>query len=244
MSAEDNVEPRKVRRLVLLTGAFESQLLMPHLAKIADGLHVTHVETRAALDAAMAKDLAGTRLLSFCTAVIVPGALLDRLPGPAYNIHPGSPNYPGRHPESWGAYDAVTRFGATLHEMVPRVDEGAIVDVEWTDIPAGSGQMAVGLQAFRAALRLFSRWALRLSEDSAPLPRSGAVWSGRKTTHQQLVDMCRITAEIDAAEFERRRRAFAEQPGSRMSLMLHGREFAFVAPAQPMDGTAGKQTEG
>lgn len=202
---------------------------MPHLGQLARNVDVVHVESYDRLNEVIGSDPHHTRLLAFCTAVIVPCRLLDRLQGPSYNIHPGPPNYPGRHPESWGAYDGVAQFGATLHEMAPRVDEGAIIDVEWTDIAPHSGQSSVGLAAFRAALRVFARWADRLLHDSGPLPRSPHVWSGRKTTHAQLEAMCRITPDIDATEFERRRRAFAEQAGSRMSVELHGREFLYTA---------------
>jgi methionyl-tRNA formyltransferase len=221
-----------IRRLLLLTGSFEAQLLLPHLSRSAAGVDIQHIDGRERLASVFDQDAAGTRLLCFCTAVIVPSAVLDRLPGPSYNIHPGPPSYPGRHPESWGAYDGVERFGATLHEMVPRVDEGPIVDVEWTDDVAGASQTQLGLHAFRAALRLLARWAPRLVGDMVPLPHSSHGWSGRKTTHAQLEAMCRITPDIDAAEFERRRRAFAEPPGSRMTLAIHGCEFHFVTPAQ------------
>jgi methionyl-tRNA formyltransferase len=203
------------------------------LGQIARDADLVHAASFDQLIEAIDCNPQDTRLLAFCTAVIVPSHLLDRLPGPSYNIHPGPPNYPGRHPESWGAYDGVAQFGATLHEMAPRVDEGAIIDVEWTDIPPDSGQTGVGLAAFRAALRVFARWANRLLHDAAPLPRSSHVWSGRKTTHAQLEAMCRVTPDISEIEFERRRRSFAEQAGSRMSVKLHGREFYYTAAGAP-----------
>ncbi len=74
------------------------------------------------------------------------------------------------------------------------------------------------------------RWAPVLTGEDMPLPHSEHRWSGRKTCHADLEEMCRIGPEIDAEEFERRRRAFAEQPGSRMTLTLHGREFLYTAP--------------
>jgi len=208
-------------------------MLLPHLARQTEHCAVRHVEHRAQLEAAILEQPAGTRLLAFCTAVIVPGSLLARLPGPSYNIHPGPPEFPGRHPESWGAYDGARAFGATLHEMAPRVDEGAIVDVIRFTPPEGAGQLEFGLSAFRAALELVVRWAPRLTGDDTPLPHTDLHWSGRKTTHAQLEAMCRVTPDIDAAEFERRRRSFAEPGGSRMTLVLHGREFHYTAPETP-----------
>ena len=219
------------QRLLLLTGSFEAGMLMPHLARQSAACVVRHVETLAALEQAILDGPQSTRLLSFCTAVIVPARLLDLLPGPSYNIHPGPPNFPGRHPESWGAYAGVRHFGATLHEMAPRVDEGAIVDVVPFDVPERAGQIEFGIGAFRASCELLVRWLPHLTSEDLPLPRSAEHrWSGRKTTHAELEAMCVVTPDIDAAEFERRRRSFAEPMGSRMSVVLHGREFSWTAP--------------
>jgi len=222
------------RRLVLLTGPFEAGLLVPFLQSRSLACLVQAVETLAALEAVIDQAPGETRLLAFCTSVIVPLKLLDRLPGPAYNIHPGPPTHPGRHPESWGAYDGVGRFGATLHEMAPLVDAGPIVDVLWFDVPPGAGQIAYGMGALRAGLELVRRWSDALVGEAA-LPRSDMSWSGRKTTHAELEAMCRIPADLDPAEIERRRRAFAEQEGSVLTLTVAGLEFRWVAPAPPQD---------
>lgn len=211
-------------------------MLIPHLARQNPECAIRHVETYGALETALPEGLAGTRLLAFCTAVIVPASLLNLLPGPSYNIHPGPPEFPGRHPESWGAYAGVGSFGATLHEMAPRVDEGAIIDVIRFEPPAGAAQLEFGFGAFRAALELVLRWGQRLTGDEMPLPRSELRWSGRKTTHAELEAMCHVTPDIDAEEFERRRRAFAEPVGSRMTVILHGRKFHYTAPdPTPLD---------
>jgi hypothetical protein len=221
------------QRLLLLTGAFEAGILAPHLAKQGEDCAVRPIDSLDKLEAALAEPAGTTRLLSFCTSVIVPRHVLALLPGPSYNIHPGPPSFPGRHPESWGAYRGVRNFGATLHEMAPRVDEGAIVDVSWFEPAEGAGQMEFGFGAFRSALQLVLRWAAALTGDDAALPLSEHRWSGHKTTHAELEAMCRVGPEIDAVEFDRRRRAFAEQPGSRMLLILHGRDFIYTAPSQP-----------
>lgn len=224
---------RMPQRLLLLTGSFEAGILVPHLARLTPDCLIQPVDSRMALEAALEVSAGRTRLLAFCTSVIVPRRLLDALPGPAYNIHPGPPTYPGRHPECWGAYDRLPRFGATLHEMAPRVDEGRIIDVHWFDLPPGAGQIEFGFGAFRGALQLLLRWASALTGDDGDLPISAYRWSGRKTTHDDLEAMCRIGPDIDAEEFERRRHAFAEQPGSRMMLTFQGREFWYTAPSAP-----------
>ena len=211
------------RRLLLLTGQLEARFVTTQLARPGDLIRpvASLDELRAALD----ETDEPARLLAFCTAVIVPEPLLWRLPGPSYNIHPGPPSYPGRHPESWGAYDGCTRFGATLHEMAPRVDEGPIVDVEWTGVPPGAGQLEFGRRALRASVALLARWYVRLLDEDGALPRSRHEWCGRKTTHAQLEAMRHVPADVTQEELERRRRAFAEVAGTRLIVTLHGREF-------------------
>ncbi|MDB5361984.1 MAG: hypothetical protein JWO51_3281 [Rhodospirillales bacterium] len=219
-------------RLLLLTGEFEAGILLPFFTRHAPEARIEAVHLGTQLEAAILAGTEDTRLLAFCTSVIVPTALLGLLPGPSYNIHPGPPTFPGRHPECWGAYHGAVRFGSTLHEMAPRVDEGPIVDVQWFEMETGGGQAAYGMRAYQAAIQLMIRWAPWLINDDRPLPRSTDRWSGTKTRRADLEAMCRVTPDIDAAEFERRRRAFAEQPGGRMSVLLHGREFHYEVPPE------------
>ena len=226
-------------RLLLLTGEFEAGILVPFFTRHAPDARIEAMQQSVDLEAAILAGADGTRLIAFCTSTIVPEALLDRLPGPSYNIHPGPPSFPGRHPECWGAYHGAARFGATLHEMAPRVDEGPIVDVQWFEMEPGGGQAAYGMKAYQAAIQLLVRWAPWLAGDDRPLPRSQERWSGTKTRRADLEAMCRVTPDIDAVEFERRRRAFAEQPGSRMTVELHGREFRYEVPPEAPQTPAG-----
>jgi methionyl-tRNA formyltransferase len=221
------------RRLLLLTGEFEAGVLIPFFSRHAPEATVEAVHFGSTLEAAVLAGAEGTRLVAFCTSVIVPSALLALLPGPSYNIHPGPPSFPGRHPECWGAYHGVKRFGATLHEMATRVDEGPIVDVQWFEMAEeGGGQAAYGMRAYQAAIQLLIRWAPWLASDDRPLPRSADRWSGTKTKRADIEAMCRVTPDIALEEFERRRRAFAEQPGGRMTVVLHGRDFHYDVPAE------------
>ena len=52
--------------------------------------------------------------------------MLDAFAGPSYNFHPGPPNRPGRYPSVFALYDNARHFGITVHEMLPKVDSGAI----------------------------------------------------------------------------------------------------------------------
>jgi methionyl-tRNA formyltransferase len=217
------------QRLLLLTGPVEAAALAPLLARANPAAEVAAVHGLDELHERLG-DGAATRLVAFCTAIIVPAAVLGRLGCGAYNIHPGPPDYPGRYPTCWGSYDGATRFGATLHEMAARVDEGPIVAVEAFDVVPPIGQTALSDRAFRAAVELFQRFAPALA-GAASLPTDPDLrWSGRKTRLADFEAMCRLPPDIDAAEFARRCRAFADMPGARLTVALHGRCFTWSAP--------------
>ncbi|MEI9984882.1 MAG: hypothetical protein WDN69_17760 [Aliidongia sp.] len=78
------------QRLLLLTGSFEAGILAPHLAKQGDACVVRPVDSLEKLEAALAEQAGMTRILAFCTSVIVPRRILEAMPGPSYNIHPGA----------------------------------------------------------------------------------------------------------------------------------------------------------
>lgn len=170
------------------------------------------------------------RLIAFCTETIVPAALLAGLRGPAYNVHPASPAYPGSHPASFAVYEGAARFGATLHEMAARVDSGPIVDVEWFDVPPGVGALMLEDKAGEAAARLFFRLAPLLARCTEPLPHGTQTWGPRKTTRRDFRAMGELDPGVTAEEFERRWRAFGERDPTIMHLLLHGRRFALVGP--------------
>ncbi len=222
------------RTIVFLTGDFDASDLCSFLAKRHVGSIFVWVQDLSTLAAAIeSHDMASARLVSFCTGVIVPTTMLERFGCGSYNIHPGPPTFPGRHPESWGVYLEASRFGATLHRMVARVDEGDIIDTKWFDVPAGAGQRVLAEAAFKAALDLLIAWYGRLADEDAALAPNSEVWEGRKWRRADLEAITRFDADISNVEFERRRRAFAELPGCTLTLVAHGREFIYTVPSDP-----------
>jgi methionyl-tRNA formyltransferase len=148
----------------------------------------------------------------------------------AYNFHPGPPSYPGRFPSCWGSYDGVRRFGATLHVMAERVDEGPIVAVEWFAVEPPIGHRALSDRAFAATVALFRRFAPSLAAAPEVPPDPTLRWSGVKRRHADYEAMCRLPLDIEAAEFARRRRAFADMPDARLTIEVHGERFTWAAP--------------
>jgi methionyl-tRNA formyltransferase len=218
----DNQMPREI---VLLTGAREAPYLGDFLRRHNSGLRVSHAATRDDLALALHPRRPGVRLIAFCTAVVVPAALLAEVDGPSYNFHPGPPTHPGRHPASFAIYENASRFAATAHEMQREVDSGAIVGVEWFDMPPQPRLSQLEGLTYEASLRLFARLAPALATSDAPLPHLDQGWTGRKSTQRDFDAMCELQPDIEAPELDRRARAFADGLDGKLHLKLHGRIF-------------------
>lgn len=164
-------------------------------------------------------------LLSFSTSVIVPQDIFERFPGGAYNLHAASPSYPGRDPHHWAIYDGATEYGATLHVMSKRVDDGPIIDAELFSVTPDEKPMALLERANAAAFQILARNAARLMGGKPIAPDSKFVWSGKKHSRKDFLDMCHLDASLSREEFDRRVRAFDVPHYNNLSITLHGHTF-------------------
>tara|TARA_R110000868_G_scaffold219102_4_gene469931 strand:+ start:920 stop:1546 length:627 start_codon:yes stop_codon:yes gene_type:complete len=196
--------PVAITRIILLTGEAEAPALSSELLRYNPSLDIIIAHDHIELTRAADKCDSGTRLLSFCTAVIVPSAILDGLPGPAYNFHPGPPERPGRYPSVFALYDKAEQFGLTVHEMAPLVDSGPIIDAEWFDIPEGCDLIELESRTLIRLVAVFRRLAPYLAVFSQPLPHQDILWQGRKTAKADCDELCRITPDMSSEEITRR----------------------------------------
>ena len=196
-----------IRRIILLSGESEGPFLAAILMAYDRELVVDLVHTSEGLQAAMDGPLDGCRLVSFCSSVIVPGDLLQRLPGPAYNFHPGPPEYPGRYPAVFALYDGAQRFGVTVHEMAVKVDAGQIVSAEWFQIPDNCDLCKLEEMAFSVLADKFRTMSVHLATLERSIARMPYRWSGRKTSKSDCTALCRITPDLTPDEIARRKRA-------------------------------------
>ncbi|MDA0997209.1 MAG: formyltransferase family protein [Proteobacteria bacterium] len=194
--------------IILLTGELEACHLAPILNAHAPNVSVIGVTSGQELCAACDPPAPGRRLIGFCTDVIVPATVLNSLAGPAYNFHPGPPEYPGSQVAFFAVYEGAAEFGVTVHEMAPTVDSGTIVAVKRFPVPLAGKFMDLEVLAYNAMLALFNELALHFATDDAPLPASGDAWSGPVRT-KAMADAYRvIEADMEEEEIAKRYRAF------------------------------------
>lgn len=197
-----------LKKVILLTGEIEAPHLTAILRRHAPGLDVVWASDLETLRAASQGDVAGVRIIAVMSGVIVPADVLAALDGPAYNFHPGPPEYPGSCVAGFAIYDGATAFGVTLHEMDAKVDSGPIVEVRRFDVPPRAKFQELEVLAFEAVIQMFADYASKLACDAAPLPRVDVDWSGPVRTHGEAARLTKITSDLSEDEIARRYRAF------------------------------------
>lgn len=219
-----------MKQILLLADADE----LPDLSRIfwaaMPDARIQGVSSRAELDAATIAPADDLRLVAFCTDVIVPDTVLDRLPGPAYNVHPGPPWVRGVYPSVFALYEGIERFGATLHELTREVDAGPIVAVDEAPIPGGMDRLALETLARKLVTGLLTRMVPALVNTDGPLPCTDVRWSGPAWTKKDFDVLCRLPDDIDETEFRRRHRAVGEGPNHALYFERFGRRFSLNPP--------------
>lgn len=164
-------------------------------------------------------------LLSFGTGVIVPGHILRSPELVALNIHAASPDYPGRDPHHFAVYDEVKEYGATIHYMIEKVDQGQIVDVQLFDVPAAISAAGLLAKANEAGIELMRRFFSRYADSGAPIPKKNISWGKRKTARSDFLELCRIDCGMSEQEFLRRLHSTAMPGFDNLYIDIHGRRF-------------------
>lgn len=196
-----------LKSIILLTGEAEAEALGQFLRKENPNLDIIAAPNRDRLDAACEHPQPGTRLISFCSPVIVPKPYLDAMECGSYNFHPGPPSYPGRYPSVFALYEGAQNFGVTVHEMEARVDEGAIIAAEWFDVPEECDLETLDTLSFKALVSLFGRLAKPLATNSGRLIVKRLGWSGTKRSKADCDALCTITPSTPSNETALRVRA-------------------------------------
>ncbi len=197
-------------KIIILTGDAEAPFLTRVLEEQNPQLRITHVGDEAALTALTGRPegLVNSRLIAYCTSVIVPADILNQLPGPSYNFHPGPPSYPGVYPANFAIYDGAAKFGITVHEMAENVDAGAIVATEWFDVPDDFTSSKLEEKAYILLYQVFCQLAPQLADLSAVLPPIDESWADKKSTMKDYEKLSHAAAAASEEERDRHERAF------------------------------------
>jgi methionyl-tRNA formyltransferase len=173
-------EPLSVLCLMQLQEAEFFQKLMSRHGEVAC-LHIESIEHLIEVTSEPHR----CRLIAFSTDIIVPKAVLERLPGDCFNFHLGPPERPGFRPASFAAFEHATSFGVTFHGMTERVDAGPIYRVSRFDLLGTETESEVAIETYKTALALASELAPTLADPRAIFIPSGDKWGRSRTTRRQ-----------------------------------------------------------
>lgn len=209
-------------RLILMTQREFEAPLADVVRRAAPKASLSFAWSLTDLERELANDPDGSRIISIGSDVIVPRHVLRGLPSPAYNLHPGPPNYPGIFPSVFALYDGAQSFGVTLHEMAPAVDSGTICTVERFPIDPRWDRLALDTHTFVVLIHVLERMAARLADVQTPLHYSGDVWSGRRRTRKDFEALCRLPEDFTHEELTRRLCAVGEGPDHCLTMTKGG----------------------
>lgn len=218
-----------MKEILVLADADELAGVMDIFRAARPGVHVRGVSDADALDLATTEPPDDLRLVAFCTGILVPSAVLERLNGPAYNLHPGPPQARGIYPAVFALYHGLARYGATLHELTAAVDSGPIVAVDYAQIASDMDRLALETLARRLVTGLLARMAAPLIDFDGPLAPCGEEWSGPAWSRKDFEALCHLPDNVTEAEFRRRLRAVGEGPDHALNFQRFGRRFD-IAP--------------
>lgn len=165
-------------------------------------------------------------LISFSTSTLVPESLISKLNGNAINIHAASPQYPGRDPHHYAIYDQASEYGATMHYMTKKVDDGLIIDVDLFKVLEPITPIELMHRADKSAWVLINRLFSWIKENQ-PLPISSYRWSGQKRSRKDFHNYCQIQTNISQEELEKRIKAFHVDGFKNLFVEIHNQKFFY-----------------
>lgn len=171
--------------IILLCPDLEARSIRKLLHGWNPSLHFSHFSKYHYLSKISEQQLAKSRIISFEFPYVVPEAILLATGFGAFNVHPGSPAYPGWAPGLFAAHDRAPVFGATLHVMAALVDSGPILGTELQLTKAPYEQHAFERQAYLAAWALLRRFAPDLALSPVLPVADGQSWQGPRRTRRQ-----------------------------------------------------------
>ena len=194
--------------ILILAGAPEGPFLRDLLLLHRPELQIGHAMDREDLMDLSAKVKTPARLISFCTATIVPEAVIQRFEGNCYNFHPAPPSYPGYRPSGFALYRGEHEFGVTAHKLIREIDAGEIVDTQYFPIDPDWSNYELGIAAYAALVDMVRDLAPLLANIGTPLVPNGEKWGSHTFTRKEYDRMKCISTPLEDAELRARYKCF------------------------------------
>lgn len=151
-------------------------------------------------------DWDGDLIISYLSQWIIPGKVLQKAKIAALNLHPGPPEYPGIGCTNFAIYNNADEFGVTCHHMAAKVDTGDIVAVNRFPVFEDDTVYSITQRCYCEILNMFYE-IFYLLMNGENLPVSNEKWMRKPYLRKELNELCKLTADMDIKEIERRIKA-------------------------------------
>jgi len=220
----DNTNPKKIA--ILSYEKFSNKLLK--IAKsVRNDLIISKIHSEQELNNLLLNqdyDL----LISFGSSIIVSKKILEIKGLKSVNIHAASPKYPGRDPHHFAVYDNVKKYGATMHFMINKVDEGGIIDVDFFSVKSSIKPNELLIKANDAGLKLFIKLLKNFDKKNYLKVNNKYKWSNKKNTRKDFEKLCNLSFDIDNKEFMKRLNACSFPGYNNLFLNIYGKKFQII----------------
>ena len=220
----DNTNPKKIA--ILSYEKFSNKLLK--IAKsLRNDLIISKIHSEQELNNLLLNqdyDL----LISFGSSIIVSKKILEIKGLKSVNIHAASPKYPGRDPHHFAVYDNVKKYGATMHFMINKVDEGGIIDVDFFSVKPSVKPNELLIKANDSGLKLFIKLLKNFDKKNYLKVNNKYKWSNKKNTRKDFEKLCNLSFDIDNKEFMKRLNACSFPGYNNLFLNIYGKKFQII----------------
>jgi methionyl-tRNA formyltransferase len=163
-------------------------------------------------------------LISYNTNLIVKKEDLEKC-NMCFNIHAASPDFPGRDPHHWAIYSKVKKYGATLHYMTEKVDNGPIIKVNWFDVNNNDSPLDILNRANIEAVKLLHLLINSISLSHNISEDKNLKWSYSKSKRSDLHTICNVSDIDQLDEFNLRVKAFYNNKYPNLFIEKFGKKF-------------------
>lgn len=166
-------------------------------------------------------------LISFCNGIIIPANIISNL-SLAVNFHPAPPKYPGRDVHHFALYNSEKRYGATMHQMTEKVDDGKIIKTREFLIPIGITPTDLLNMAIEESYILLEENLIKIINRESEIldPPKKIRWGKVKYTRKMFKEFCRIDNIEDTEEFVKRVRCFHVKPYENIEVSIDNKWFS------------------
>jgi methionyl-tRNA formyltransferase len=211
-------------KIVIITSSPSIKLKKTLFEKVNNEFEIHYIYSQEHLleytDQLSKKDV----LLSFLSGIIIPEKVLSAIKY-GVNIHPAPPQYPGRDVHHFAIFNNVTRYGATAHFIITKVDAGRILDVEYFDVPQGISPCELFEMAKENAYVVLDRILIKILDGTIIDSPAIAEWGPVKYTRKMFLEMCNIPTNLSKDELNKRIFCFHVDGYKNIKLNYHGISF-------------------